>query len=433
MAEQVLFAGTGANFNDGGTVAWTSPTNIQGDTTGTSASCAPGGDGLTSQRLRASNFGFTIPTDATIDNILVELERSAGNNNRFRGTSSRLLIDGTETGGDKGGTTWFGKTFESFDGSPASWGFASGITPAQVNATGFGFSVKGEQFVSQNVTAFAYRVRITITYTPAETPPNEGTGTVAGAGAISGIGESPAIAPNEGTGSVSASGAISGVGSTEHSGTSTVSALGAIEGVGSAEHGGEGTVSGSGAIAGIGEAPGTPPNEGVGSVAGSGAIAGIGEAPTIPPNEGLGTVSALGTIEGVGSAEHSGSGAVSGNGAIVGIGEAPGAAPNEGVGSVSGAGAIAGIGEAPTIPPNEGVGTVSALGELVGVGATEHSGAGTVSGRGAIQGVSDDEGPTCMCPARPGQKNLEGDPRAMFMAVPMPDKTPLKITRRGRR
>src|SRR5687768_12288944 len=92
------FTGTGANFNDGGTTAWSTPTNIQGDTTGTAATCNIGVAAGTSQRLRASNFGFAVPSDATIDGITVEVENQAANTNRHAWSSVQLLIATAESG-----------------------------------------------------------------------------------------------------------------------------------------------------------------------------------------------------------------------------------------------------------------------------------------------------------------------------------------------
>jgi hypothetical protein len=167
-SEGPLYAGTGANFDDGGVFAWTNATNIQGDTTGTKADCAvTGQDFDLSQRLRASNFGFDIPATATILGVLVEQERNfTGDGTNFVDSSVRLLVAGTEAGSDKGGgggTYSNTKNIKEFGGAADTWGLS--LTPAQVNASGFGVSFKGSRAgVAFDLTAHCYRVRITVTY-----------------------------------------------------------------------------------------------------------------------------------------------------------------------------------------------------------------------------------------------------------------------------
>lgn len=65
--------GTGANNNRGGTNAWSNPTNIL-SSNNSHATCASSG---TTQHLEATNFGFAVPSTATILGITVEVERKA--------------------------------------------------------------------------------------------------------------------------------------------------------------------------------------------------------------------------------------------------------------------------------------------------------------------------------------------------------------------
>jgi len=172
MPTQTLYCGIGANFNDGGNTAWGTPTNIEGDTTGTAASVTPATNGHTSQVLRASNFGFTIPSDATVNGIVVEQERVGSANNRFYDANVRLLVAGVESGDNKStGLTYRNtKGFQEFGGASDLW--AASPTPAIVNATGFGVSFKGVRSSGAGVTANVFRVRIIVHYT--EFMPPEG-------------------------------------------------------------------------------------------------------------------------------------------------------------------------------------------------------------------------------------------------------------------
>jgi hypothetical protein len=158
------FCGTGANSNDGGTTAWTSPTNIQGDTTTTSATCNIGSNPGTSQLLRASNFGFSIPSTATILGVTVEVERSAANANRHFDDTIKLLKAGTEAGTNQsaGAAIPTTKAFATYGSSSSLWGTT--LTPTDVNDSGFGLSFKINRNSSQTTTTSVFRVRITVEY-----------------------------------------------------------------------------------------------------------------------------------------------------------------------------------------------------------------------------------------------------------------------------
>lgn len=158
------YTGTGANFNDGGLTAWSSPTNIQGDTTGTSATCNIATNNNASQLLRATNFGFSIPSTATIGGVTVEVERSAANANRHFEDVIKLMKAGAEVGTSQGTgvaipTT---KAFATYGGAANLWGTT--LTPTDVNNSGFGFSFKINRSSSQTTTTSVFRIRITVTY-----------------------------------------------------------------------------------------------------------------------------------------------------------------------------------------------------------------------------------------------------------------------------
>ena len=158
------FCGTGANFNDGGTTAWSNPTNIQGDTTGTAATCNISANPGTSQKLRATNFGFSVPTAATIMGVTVEIERNAANANRHFENNIQLLKAGAEAGDNKssGAAIPTTKAFGTYGGQNDLWGTT--LTSGDVNNSGFGVSFKAGRSSSQTTTTSVYRVRITVEY-----------------------------------------------------------------------------------------------------------------------------------------------------------------------------------------------------------------------------------------------------------------------------
>lgn len=167
MADDLRYCGTGANFNDGGNVAWSNPTNIQGDTTSTAAT-ATGftANGQTSQRLRASNFGFELPTGAVVNGIIVSVEQQSANNNRNGWHTVELLKSGSESGDNKSDSSAInGKTIKSFGANNDLWG--NSLTYSDVNNSGFGVSLKIVRN-SNSTTTSIFRVEITVYYTTAQ-------------------------------------------------------------------------------------------------------------------------------------------------------------------------------------------------------------------------------------------------------------------------
>jgi hypothetical protein len=163
MAESTLYAGTGANFNDGGTTVWSNPTNAQGDTTNTAATVNIGVNGGTSQRLRLSNFGFNVPTDGTILGVLVSIERRAANTARHYWNNIQLLNSGVEEGDNKSDGTVINavKSFTNFGGNADLWGLS--LTPTIVNNNGFGVSIKINRSGTATTTSI-FRANITVYY-----------------------------------------------------------------------------------------------------------------------------------------------------------------------------------------------------------------------------------------------------------------------------
>jgi hypothetical protein len=100
--------------------------------------------------LRASNFGFSIPADATIVGIEGDIERrrSGGTTGQARDYSVRLVDDtGTLVGSDKAYTANNWPTTEGFvcdiacyGGPTDTWGTT--LTPAQINDPDFGYAIQ---------------------------------------------------------------------------------------------------------------------------------------------------------------------------------------------------------------------------------------------------------------------------------------------------
>jgi hypothetical protein len=155
------FPSTGANDTTVGSVAWSNPGSISAQD-GSSASAALNSfGGSPSNYLKGTGFGFSIPTGATINGILLEVYRTG---NSFITDSSVKLVKGGVIGGTdrSAGATWSATGWASFGGSTDLWGQT--WTPADINAASFG-AVLSAATTALNATASVDAFRITVYYT----------------------------------------------------------------------------------------------------------------------------------------------------------------------------------------------------------------------------------------------------------------------------
>lgn len=153
--------GTGANDNTVGTDAWTNPGNITADD-GSVASCSLTG-GTDSNRLKATNFGFTIPGNATILGIesVIQRRQQTGSSIQdvFQGVQILKAGNTAGTGKNQAGTWSTTMTDISYGGAADLWGTT--WTPAELNNSGFGVSLR----VTDSIATVAEVDVITITVT----------------------------------------------------------------------------------------------------------------------------------------------------------------------------------------------------------------------------------------------------------------------------
>lgn len=139
-------AGSGANSDPGSGTAWTGPGNVTADdgTVANVSGLATAGD--TTQYLHATNFGFAIPSGATIDGIEVRL-------NKYKNTSGGAVIDdldvilikgGTRSGTGKDGADWPADATNNEDYGSSSDLWGTTLTDTDVNASNFGVAIRAE-------------------------------------------------------------------------------------------------------------------------------------------------------------------------------------------------------------------------------------------------------------------------------------------------
>lgn len=155
-----------------GAVDWINPGNASA-ADGAKATAFVEGSAPNSNWLMATDFGFAIPADATIDGILVEVKLDGDVHDRaFLGP--QLVIAGTPTGDMKGtldAWTLNAPGYTSYGGSSDSWSISP--TPTKLNSSDFGF-VTAAVYNGSDATAYVDHIRITVFYT-SESEPEEST------------------------------------------------------------------------------------------------------------------------------------------------------------------------------------------------------------------------------------------------------------------
>lgn len=155
-------AGTGASDNgNGGTAAWTNPDRITvSDNSRSQASVAAA---ATTEWLKATNFGFSIPTGDTIDGIQAGIEKRSGTASAIQDVDVKLVKGGTVQGANKAeAAAWpTVDTYSEYGGAADLWDLS--FTPADINATNFGVVISALGLLLAQATVD--HIRITITHT----------------------------------------------------------------------------------------------------------------------------------------------------------------------------------------------------------------------------------------------------------------------------
>lgn len=130
------FPTSGTTVDRAASTAWTNPGNITSDNAADATAAVP------TDYLIASGFNFTIPANATIRGVTVRVEASetgTGSSNyvpQLISDTTPTLIGSAKTAVTVSGTT---PTVSSNGGASDLWGAT--LTPAIVNAAGFGVAL----------------------------------------------------------------------------------------------------------------------------------------------------------------------------------------------------------------------------------------------------------------------------------------------------
>jgi hypothetical protein len=182
-----LSTSTWINETSAGEQAWNNPTLASASDDQyvglATALTASGGASPTTQLLRGSGFGFTIPSGATIDGIEIAVERKASNASRATDHTIQLaqgaVLGGTNLA-DLVTTYPTTDTVKTYGGATELWGRS--WTPSDINASNFGVGIRARNVSGSNtVTPRIDYVTVTVYYTPSSAVGADLTGEVAGA------------------------------------------------------------------------------------------------------------------------------------------------------------------------------------------------------------------------------------------------------------
>lgn len=172
MASTVLTSAaataTSSNAN-GGTVAWTSLTNITvEDGARCTATTVPTTTGKT-EWLQVVGFGGAVPAGATIDGIIVEPKCSKSAGTPILADFAMRIVKGGSIGStDKASATDWNLTtdvFRTYGGAADKWGET--WTATDINSATFGFAIAVTKISGGAVNARVDYAKITVHYTPA--------------------------------------------------------------------------------------------------------------------------------------------------------------------------------------------------------------------------------------------------------------------------
>lgn len=162
--------GTGASVSGIGTLSWGSPSSINAEDGGGAFSGSWSFGTRISYWLKATNFGFAIPSGATIDGIIVEIRRFSAHTgaNRSRDNSLKIVKGDVISGSELAATTTdYPSTYAyaSYGSSSNLWGLS--WTHTDINATDFGVALSTSFYSGGkvNVTCAVDHIRITVHYT----------------------------------------------------------------------------------------------------------------------------------------------------------------------------------------------------------------------------------------------------------------------------
>lgn len=157
----------------GSSASWNNPTNAQtSDATYTIATPDLLSNGDFTDLLEATGFGFAVPGGATIDGIVVEVEKRNTGSKDAKDANARIIQGGTVSGSARAlaGKWPTVDTYLTYGSNVDLWGLT--WTTAQINAANFGFAIAAKRTGGGggNTIPEINHIRVTVYFTPSPMP-----------------------------------------------------------------------------------------------------------------------------------------------------------------------------------------------------------------------------------------------------------------------
>lgn len=153
-----------------GNISWTNPTNIFSTSWANGYTSAVLTLSQETYCIKATNFGFSIPTGATVNGIIVNINRYQ-DDGYIVDSVARIVKGGVIGTTDKSKGEYWPVTTAGRD-TPATYGSSTDLwgetwTPSDINSSNFGFALGGriDTFSKFNWGCYLFGLKITVHYT----------------------------------------------------------------------------------------------------------------------------------------------------------------------------------------------------------------------------------------------------------------------------
>lgn len=168
------FVGTAADDASVGATTWSNTGNITAEDASSATTTTFGGNNRT-HYLIGTNCGFSIPSGATIDGIVVEIKKTCNHAGGITDYRVRIVKGGSIGATDKSSAIQWSKNslaYTTYGASNDLWGET--WTDTDINASNFGVAISAQSaFFKVSITNSIDAMRITVYYTVASVTVSE--------------------------------------------------------------------------------------------------------------------------------------------------------------------------------------------------------------------------------------------------------------------
>lgn len=147
--------------------SWTNPTNVYSSNNSDAyRSLSTSGSNRRTEYLEITDFGFSIPSGATIDGIEVTVECAASRTNSISDEYLYLTKDGSSAATSNNASGYYWNTYDTdfdYGGTADLWGETWSVT--DINSSNFGVLLRARNYGGSNTTAYVDHVTVTVHYT----------------------------------------------------------------------------------------------------------------------------------------------------------------------------------------------------------------------------------------------------------------------------